>query len=151
MASSIESRVPLLDDSVVEFAASMHSRWKVRDGIPKRVLRDAVQDLLPAKVLGRQDKRGLPTPFGIWIRGSLKNYAREVLTDPMLKTEGILASARVERLFQMHCAGGADLGGLLWRPFAVSLWYQNLRAMQIRTVAQSLNGPPLEMAAIPTS
>jgi asparagine synthase (glutamine-hydrolysing) len=129
MASSVESRVPLLDDSVIELAASMHSRWKVRDGVPKRVLRDAVADLLPKKVLERKDKRGLPTPFGIWIRGPMKDYARAVLTDPMLKQERFFSTSLVERMFQIHCRGTADLGGLLWRPFAIALWLQNLRSL----------------------
>jgi len=129
MAWSIESRVPLLDDAVVELAASMHRKWKLRAGIPKRVLRDAVSDLLPAEVLNRRDKRGLPTPFGPWIRGPMKDFAREILTDPLLKSEGILDSSRVEGLFKLHCAGIADLGGLLWRPICLGLWLQNLRSI----------------------
>jgi asparagine synthase (glutamine-hydrolysing) len=130
MASSIESRVPLLDDSVIELAASMHSRWKLRNGVPKRVLRDAVCDLLPPSVLERQDKRGLPTPFGLWIRGPMKDYARAILTDPMLKEERLFSNSFVDRLFQMHCREVGDLGGLLWRPFVVGLWLQNLRSLR---------------------
>jgi asparagine synthase (glutamine-hydrolysing) len=128
MASSIESRVPLLDDSVMELAASMHSRWKLREGVPKRVLRDAVADLLPAEVRDRRDKRGLPTPFGLWIRGPLKDYAHQILSDPLLKSAVVIANVLVERLFKMHCNRVADLGGLLWRPIAVGLWFQNLRS-----------------------
>lgn len=128
MASSIESRVPLLDDSVIELAVSMHSRWKLRDGVPKRVLRDAVEDLLPPAVFHRKDKRGLPTPFGLWIRGPMKDYARAVLTDPILRSDRLFASSLVDRLFQLHCNGIADLGQLLWRPFCVGLWLQNLRS-----------------------
>jgi len=130
MAASVESRVPLLDDAVVELAASMHSRWKLRDGVPKRVLRDAVDDLLPARVRDRRDKRGLPTPFGIWIRGPLRTYASEILTDPMLRAEQIFDDVLVEQLFGIHCRGLSDLGGLLWRPMVVSLWFQNLRSLR---------------------
>jgi asparagine synthase (glutamine-hydrolysing) len=153
MASSIESRVPLLDDSVVELAVSMHSRWKLRDGVPKRVLRDAVDDLLPPVVAQRKDKRGLPTPFGLWIRGPLKDYARAVLTDPMLKSERLFANSVVDRLFQIHCSGAADLGPLLWRPFCVSLWLQNLRgakqAKRFAGLARQVRAPNLEALAGP--
>jgi asparagine synthase (glutamine-hydrolysing) len=128
MASSLESRVPLLDDAVIELAATMHTRWKVRDGIPKRVLRDAVDDLLPPLVRERHDKRGLPTPFGIWIRGPMKEYAASILSDPMLYETPLLSRAIVMGLFDIHCRGIADLGGLLWRPIAVGLWLQNLRS-----------------------
>ena len=155
MASSIESRVPLLDDSVMELAASMHSRWKLRDGIPKRVLRDAVDDLLPPLVRDRRDKRGLPTPFGLWIRGPMKDYASAILTDPMLKGSGILNEPFVSRLFKMHCRGTADLGGLLWRPVAVGLWLQNLRSLQgvgtTRAWAGHVSQPVSAAAASATS
>lgn len=130
MAASIESRVPLLDDAVVELAGSMHSRWKLRAGIPKRVLRDAVEDLLPPNVVHRRDKRGLPTPFGIWIKGPMKKYAQEVLTDPILKNEHLFKDSVVQAMFRAHCNGVADLGPLLWRPFCVSLWLQNLRGLK---------------------
>jgi len=129
MEWSLESRVPLLDDSVIELAASMHSRWKVRGGVTKRVFRDAVHDLLPPKVLERRDKRGIPTPFGIWIRGPLREYAQSILTDPMVKSSGFLDAALVERLFKWHCSGISDLGGMLFRPIAVGLWLQNLRSL----------------------
>ena len=141
MASSVESRVPLLDDSVIELAASMHSRWKVRGGVTKRVLRDAVRDLLPQKVFDRRDKRGIPTPFGIWIRGPLKDYAQSIITDPMLKRAGILDTKLVERLFKWHCSGRSDLGGMLWRPIAVGLWLQQLRSLEAsRALKVSNNG-----------
>lgn len=130
MSASIESRVPLLDDSVVELAGSMHSRWKLRAGVPKRVLRDAVEDLLPPAVAHRRDKRGLPTPFGIWIRGPMKDYAQAVLTDPILRNAGLFRDQVVRSMFLAHCKGVADLGPLLWRPFCVSLWLQNLREMK---------------------
>jgi asparagine synthase (glutamine-hydrolysing) len=130
MAASIESRVPLLDDEVVELAVSMHSRWKLRDGVPKRVLRDAVEDLLPPDVAHRRDKRGLPTPFGIWIRGPMKDYARSVLSDPILTSEGLFSKPIIDQLFRMHCADIADLGPLLWRPFCVGLWLQNLTSLR---------------------
>jgi asparagine synthase (glutamine-hydrolysing) len=130
MAWSVESRVPLLDDAVIELAASMHSRWKVRDGVTKRVLRDAVHDLLPQKVLERRDKRGIPTPFGIWIRGPLKDYAQSILTDPMLSEAQVLDTKFIERVFKLHCSGISDLGGMLWRPIATGLWLQHVRSLR---------------------
>ena len=130
MAASVESRVPLLDDEVIELAASMHRRWKLRGGIPKRVLRDAVRDLLPTKVLRRQDKRGLPTPIGLWIRGPLKDWVHSVLSDPMVRAEMILDASRVERLLQIHCTGTADLSGPLWRALTLGIWLQNVRSLR---------------------
>jgi asparagine synthase (glutamine-hydrolysing) len=133
MAASIESRVPLLDDSVMEIAAAMHLRWKLRDGIPKRVLRDAIGDLLPREVRERRDKRGLPTPFGLWLRGPLREYAEGILTDSVLKSNGLFDTRLIERLFKLHKSGAADLGGLLWRPIVVALWFENLARARLRS------------------
>ena len=138
MASSIESRVPLLDDGVIELAVGMHTHWKLRGGVPKRVLRDAVEDLLPPSIIQRKDKRGLPTPFGPWIRGPLKSYARDVLTDPTLKASGVIEMRAVERLFRLHCSGAANLGNLLWRPFSVALWLASLKNQRTTSTSMSL-------------
>jgi asparagine synthase (glutamine-hydrolysing) len=127
MAWSLESRVPLLDDAVVTLAATMHPSWKLREGIPKRVLRDAVADLLPPAVALRTDKRGLPTPFGLWARGPLREYVAAVLTDPILTRFGMVNSTAIALLLRLHHAGVADFGALLWRPFWIGLWLQTLR------------------------
>lgn len=137
MAWSVESRVPLLDDYVIEFAASMHRRWKLRDGVPKRVLRDAVSDLLPPNILARRDKRGLPTPFEHWIRGPMKSYALGILTDPMLKNEGLVNYSLVKQLFRLHCSGGVDFGGLLWRLITLGLWLENRRGLNAASVSNA--------------
>lgn len=126
MASSIESRVPLLDDQVIQLAATIHRRWKVRGGVSKRVLRDAVQDLLPAEVLARTDKRGLPTPFGIWIRGPLREYAQSIIEDPLFSQAGVFDVPMVRRVFDWHCQGRADFGNLLWRVITTGIWFDYL-------------------------
>ena len=133
MAASIESRVPLLDDNVIDLAASMHRRWKVRGGVPKRVLRDAVRDIVPAEILQRRDKRGLPTPFGLWVRGPLQKFAKDILTDPSARDLKIFDQQRVDALFALHCSGVIDLGGLIWRILVTLLWFDSLRA---RSTAQ---------------
>jgi asparagine synthase (glutamine-hydrolysing) len=130
MASSIESRVPLLDDEVIEIAATTHRYWKLRGGVPKRPLRDAVADLVPAPILARRDKRGLPTPFGRWIRGPLKTYAADLLTDPSFRQSGLFNVDMVMRTFRWHCDGVRDFGHLLWRPITAALWLDLLRSAE---------------------
>ena len=68
MAASIESRVPFLDHRLVEFAAGLPARMKLRGFTTKRILREAVRGILPAEILTRK-KMGFPVPFGIWMRG----------------------------------------------------------------------------------
>ena len=68
MASSVESRAPLLDHRLVDFATRLPDRCHFRRGTSKPVLRDAVEPWLPRPVAERRDKRGFPTPLGQWKR-----------------------------------------------------------------------------------
>ena len=81
MAHSIESRVPLLDNEVIDFAASLPSGMKIREGRRKHVLKRAVADLLPPSIVGRR-KQGFGVPIGVWFRGGLTQLFRDVLLSP---------------------------------------------------------------------
>src|SRR4029079_953922 len=69
MAASIESRVPFLDHHLVEFAARLPPRLKLRGLTTKWILREAVKTLVPPTILTRR-KMGFPVPFGLWLRGT---------------------------------------------------------------------------------
>src|SRR5207247_1437384 len=68
MAFSVESRVPLLDHRIVELAARAGFQRKAIPGRTKDLLRAAAQNIVPAEILGRRDKRGFPTPIEAWLR-----------------------------------------------------------------------------------
>jgi asparagine synthase (glutamine-hydrolysing) len=80
MAHGLELRVPLLDHELVERAAELPAAWKRPDGLPKRLLIEAVGPRLPAKV-GRGKKRGFTFPWADWFRGDLRTSAGERLTE----------------------------------------------------------------------
>src|SRR5256884_9037407 len=80
MAASIESRVPFLDHKVVEFAASLPARYKLRFSSGKYLLRKAMARDLPPEVL-RRNKKGFPTPIRPWLRNQLFERLSAVLTD----------------------------------------------------------------------
>src|SRR5579875_386921 len=122
MAWSIESRVPLLDDELIEYILAVPAVTKIRGGRLKWMLRDAVRDVVPDTVLNRTDKRGLPTPLAAWMRGPLRDFAREVLTDPILRRNGLVDPAHVQRLFDAQAAGIRDFSFQLWRPLVTAIW-----------------------------
>jgi asparagine synthase (glutamine-hydrolysing) len=122
MAWSIESRVPFIDDELIEYVLSVPAVYKIRNGRLKWILRDAARGTAPDVVLDRTDKRGLPTPLGVWMRGPLRDFAREILTDPVLRESGLVDGRKLDRLFEAHAAGLRDFGDLLWRPLAVGMW-----------------------------
>ena len=101
MMNSLETRAPLLDHHVLEWAARMPFRYKLRGGISKWALRECVRPLLPASILSR-GKQGFGVPLERWFDGDFGRLAREVLLDTRTRQRGWLAARAVESLL----AGG---------------------------------------------
>ena len=123
MAASIESRVPFLDHHLVEFAAGLPSRFKLRGFTTKWILREAVRPILPPAILSRP-KMGFPVPFGLWLRGRWGDVARDVLLDSRSRQRGIIEASAVEGLITAHQAGRADGADALWSLLNLELWYR---------------------------
>jgi asparagine synthase (glutamine-hydrolysing) len=123
MAASIESRVPFLDHPLVEFAAQLPPRMKLRGLTTKWILREAVKTLLPREILTRR-KMGFPVPFGAWLRGRGADLARDVLLDSRARQRGVTSPAAVAELIEAHAAGRRDGGDALWSLINLELWYR---------------------------
>jgi asparagine synthase (glutamine-hydrolysing) len=123
MAASIESRVPFLDHRLVEFAAGLPPRMKLRGFTTKWILREAVRGILPAEILTRK-KMGFPVPFGMWMRGPWQDVARDVLLDSRSRHRGIIEPSAVERLIAAHASGVADGADAIWSLLNLELWYR---------------------------
>jgi asparagine synthase (glutamine-hydrolysing) len=124
MAHSREVRLPLLDRRIAEFAYSLPASF-INDGVrPKRILRDAVADLVPAQVLARSDKVGFETPQRIWLAASpLRETAAEVLLDPLARERGIYDVGAIEE----DVRGGAWRDpSAIWRALNTELWLRHL-------------------------
>jgi asparagine synthase (glutamine-hydrolysing) len=125
MAASIESRVPFLDHHLVEFAAGLPADRKLAGFSTKRILRDAVKDLLPRRILERP-KMGFPVPFGSWVRGAWSGVVRDVLLDRRARDRGIVETTAVEKLLGGSTAGawtGPDADAV-WSLLNLELWYR---------------------------
>jgi asparagine synthase (glutamine-hydrolysing) len=123
MAASIESRVPFLDHKLVEFAASLPPRLKLRGFTTKWILREAVRPIIPPEVLSRP-KMGFPVPFGLWMRGQWSTVARDVLLDSRSRQRGIVEPAAVERLIAAHESGATNGSDAIWSLLNLELWYR---------------------------
>jgi len=123
MAASIESRVPFLDHHLVEFAAALPPRMKLRGFSTKWILREAVKTLLPPQILTRR-KMGFPVPFGVWMRGAGAELARDVLLDRRARERGITNPSAVTALIDSHATGETDNGDALWSLLNLELWYR---------------------------
>jgi asparagine synthase (glutamine-hydrolysing) len=123
MAWSLETRVPFMDTVVAGFAFSLPTRQKVRGLSKKRLLRKAVEPLLPSEVVHGQ-KRGFSIPAAAWLRGELEPFARETLSAETLRRQGYLRPEAVTRLLDDHAAGRQDLSRQLWGLLSFTLWYE---------------------------
>jgi len=123
MANSLEVRAPLLDYRVVEFAATLASRMKVRWGKKKYLLKKAFSRLLPPRVF-RRPKQGFSVPLDAWFRGELTPLAEEVFFRTPA-TADLLNVDTIRRLWDEHRAGTAERGTVLWSILMFSLWYRD--------------------------
>lgn len=121
MAASIESRVPFLDHKVVEFAASLPARYKLRFSTGKYLLRKAMARDLPPKVL-RRNKKGFPTPIRPWLRNQLFEKLKTILTDGRLAERHLVKPNYVEYLLNAHRQGLSSATEGCWRLLNFELW-----------------------------
>jgi asparagine synthase (glutamine-hydrolysing) len=123
MAWSLEARVPFMDTVVANFAFSLPVKHKVRGFSKKRLLRKAVEPLLPREVVHGK-KRGFSIPAAAWLRGELAPFARETLSPETLRRQGYLQPAAVQRVLDDHVAGREDLSRQIWGLLAFTLWHE---------------------------
>ena len=116
MASSLEVRVPLLDESVVALSASMPSRYKLRGFQTKYVLRELAREVLPRAIWNRP-KQGFGMPVQEWFRGELKEMSRDLLNGP-----GYFDKAAVATVLSEHEKQTADHGHLIFALLMFELW-----------------------------
>jgi asparagine synthase (glutamine-hydrolysing) len=107
MAVSLECRVPLLDHTLFELAASIPQETKLRGGRLKHVMKTALADVLPRDILERR-KRGFGTPMGAWFKGSLAPLLRQLLSREAIDRRGVFRSSAVAALINAHEANRID-------------------------------------------
>lgn len=135
MAHGLESRVPLLDHPLVEFAATIPADKKFKDGNLKHFFREVVRPHIPASVAARKDKMGFPTPLTKWVRGEAREFVRDIfssraaLNRPVVDNRKALAALDAEQPF----------GRKIWGLLCLEIWQQAFhdRASEFRRLAAS--------------
>ncbi|MDN5764225.1 MAG: asparagine synthetase B [Humibacillus sp.] len=118
----VATRMPLLDKDLVRFEFGLNSEALIKDGTSKRVLRDAVSDVLPASVVRRRDKVGLTTPQAEWLL-SLQNDIRDVFVSDTFAKRPYFNQGEVLRTFEGWVKGGGSADAhTIWRLLNLELW-----------------------------
>ena len=123
MLNSLEARCPLLDHHVIEFAARVPVQYKLRGGVAKWILREAVRDLLPAETVARR-KQGFNVPLQHWFTNGLGELARSVLLDRDARRRGWLEQRRVERILDRDAPCDGLRAQQVWALVCLELWAQ---------------------------
>jgi len=121
MAVSLECRVPLLDQRLVELAAGMPGSLKMRGGELKHVMKRALAGVLPDSILHRE-KRGFGAPMGAWLRVELAPVLRDVLSRESVTRRGLLDPDAVERTIREHEQQKADRTDHLLALINLEIW-----------------------------
>jgi asparagine synthase (glutamine-hydrolysing) len=121
MAASIECRVPLLNHTLVEFAASMPASFKIRNGRLKHILKVALEGILPPEIINRK-KRGFGAPMGAWLKNEMAPLMLAVLSRESVARRGLLDWRVIERTIGEHQAGREDHTDSLLALVNLEIW-----------------------------
>lgn len=119
MSVSIESRVPLLDRRIVDLISRMPAGMKFKGGEMKYLLKKAIKDVMPEKIMNRKDKMGFPVPLHIWLKGKTKKFVSDVLLSKKSRERGIINVQSVEKLINSEQPFSRSLWGFL----CLELWF----------------------------
>jgi asparagine synthase (glutamine-hydrolysing) len=123
MAHGLETRVPLADTRLIELVAQIPPRMKATPRHSKRILRRAMQGVLPDEIL-RRKKIGFNPPMGVWLNTRLKPLVDDYLSEETLRRRGYFHPAAVQQLIQEHRSSRRDHTWHLWALVVFEEWHR---------------------------
>jgi asparagine synthase (glutamine-hydrolysing) len=123
MAANLEVRVPFLNREMIEMAARMPPRLKLRGLTRKYVLKRALERVLPRDVVWRK-KAGFGAPIRSWLRGPLRPLVNDLLSEEIVKKRGLFRPAEVKRVIDANFSGREDYNLQVFQLLGLELWLQ---------------------------
>jgi asparagine synthase (glutamine-hydrolysing) len=132
MGVSLETRVPMLDHKVVEFAWSLPLDYKVRGGVGKWPLREVLYRHVPRGLIERP-KVGFAIPLDEWLRGPLRGWAEQLLDEARLRQEGYFYPTPIRQKWAEHLSGQRNWAPHLWSVLMFQAWLENQSNQSLAT------------------
>jgi len=127
MAASLETRVPFLDHRVVEFAWRLPLSMNIQHGQGKWILRQILYKYVPSELIERP-KTGFGVPIDSWLRGPLREWAEELLSEKRLSDDGFFHPAPIREKWAEHLEGSRNWQYHLWDVLMFQTWLDQNRA-----------------------
>ena len=121
MAASIECRVPLLDQEIVETALGMPADWKVNGAELKSILKKVAEPLLPNSIIYRK-KAGFGSPYRQWLKNDLSEMWNDVMSETSIRNRGWFDPVALAAARKQSIQGIKDLYMLQWAVLVTELW-----------------------------
>jgi asparagine synthase (glutamine-hydrolysing) len=126
MAHSVEARVPFLDHRLVEFTYNLPDNFLEKDGVTKRVMREAMNGLLPEQIKNRKDKMGFTTPEEVWVRKENHLFFRNKISEGIAVSGGIIKPEALN-YFDDMVEGKLPFDYTYWRLILFNEWIQKFQ------------------------
>jgi asparagine synthase (glutamine-hydrolysing) len=121
MAANLEVRVPFLNREMIEMAARMPPRLKLRGLRRKYILKRALEGVLPQDVIWRK-KAGFGAPIRSWLRGPLQPLVNDLLSEETIKRRGIFRPTEVKRVIDANSSGREDNNLQVFQLLGLEMW-----------------------------
>ncbi len=121
MSSSLETRMPMLNHKLIEFAWSIPLSMKMRGNRSKWILRQVLNKYLPKKIY-QGPKSGFAVPIGDWLRGPLREWAEDLIDPNLIYSQNFFHSEHINKKWKEHISGKRDWSSQLWTILMFQSW-----------------------------